>query len=160
MEIVLAQSKDAPVIHQVMVQAFQEYEKATPPSSALSETVDSIEQAMQQSEQAFIGYIEKQPVAMVRFTLSTKGIFRLSVIPERQGQGLAKTLISWLEQYTLSKGITISQCKVRMSVPRNIELYRSLGYVVTKEEMVKNRNGNSLVIATMEKRLSNEEEFN
>ena len=27
MEIVLAQSKDAPVIHQVMVQAFQEYEK-------------------------------------------------------------------------------------------------------------------------------------
>lgn len=47
-----------------------------------------------------------------------------------------------------------------MSVPRNIELYRSLGYVVTKEEMVKNRNGNSLIIATMEKRLSNEEEFN
>lgn len=162
MEIVLAESKDAPVIHQVMLQAFQEYEKATPPSSALSETVDFIEQAMQQSEQAFIGYINKQPVAMVRFTLSTKGIyfFRLSVIPERQGQGLARTLISWLEQYTLSKGITISQCKVRMSVPRNIELYRSLGYVVTKEEMVKNRNGNSLVIATMEKRLSNEEEFN
>ena len=38
-----------------------------------------------------------------------------------------------------------------MSVPRNIELYRSLGYVVTKEEMVKNRNGNSLPIVTMEK---------
>lgn len=42
-----------------------------------------------------------------------------------------------------------------MSVPRNIELYRSLGYVVTTEEMVKNRNGNSLAIVTMEKRLSN-----
>ncbi|EFI66935.1 hypothetical protein BFZC1_19090 [Lysinibacillus fusiformis ZC1] len=157
MEIVLAECKDAPVIHQLMLQAFQEYEKAIPPSSALSETVYSIEQAMEQSEQAFIGYINKQPVAMVRFKLSTTGIyfFRLSVIPERQGQGLAKALISWLEQNALSKGITISQCKVRMSVPRNIELYRSLGYVVTKEEMVKNCNGNSLVIATMEKKLSN-----
>lgn len=157
MEIILAESKDAATIHQVMLQAFQEYEKAIPPSSALSETVDSIEQAMQQSEQAFIGYIEKQPVAMVRFTLSTQGIyfFRLSVIPERQGQGLAKALISKLEQYALSNGIKISQCKVRMSVPRNIELYRSLGYVVTKEEMVKNRNGNALPIVTMEKRLSN-----
>nr|WP_225341058.1 GNAT family N-acetyltransferase [Lysinibacillus capsici] len=157
MEIVLAECKDAPVIHQLMLQAFQEYEKATPPSSALSEMVYSIEQAMEQSEQAFIGYINKQPVAMVRFKLSTTGIyfFRLSVIPERQGQGLAKALISWLEQYALSKGITISQCKVRMSVPRNIELYRSLGYVVTKEEMVKNCNGNSLVIATIEKKLSN-----
>jgi len=157
MEIVLAECKDAPVIHQLMLQAFQEYEKAIPPSSALSETVYSIEQAMEQSEQALIGYINKQPVAMVRFKLSTTGIyfFRLSVIPERQGQGLAKALISWLEQNALSKGITISQCKVRMSVPRNIELYRSLGYVVTKEAMVKNCNGNSLVIATMEKKLSN-----
>ncbi len=159
MEIVLAESKDAPpVIHQVMLQAFQEYEKATPPSSALSETVDSIEQAMQQNEQAFIGYINKQPVAIARFTLSSKGIYfyRLSVIPERQGQGLAKVLICQLEQYALSKGgVTISRCKVRMSVPRNIELYRSLGYVVTTEEMVKNRNGNSLAIVTMEKRLSN-----
>ena len=157
MEIVLAQSKDAPVIHQVMLRAFQEYEKATPPSSALSETVDFIEQAMQQSEQAFIGYINKQPVAIARFTLSSKGIYfyRLSVIPERQGQGLAKVLICQLEQYALSKGVTISRCKVRMSVPRNIELYRSLGYVVTTEEMVKNRNGNSLAIVTMEKRLSN-----
>lgn len=66
MEIVLAESKDTPVIHQVMLQAFQEHEKAAPQSSALNETVDSIEQAMQQSEQAFIGYIDKQPVAMAR----------------------------------------------------------------------------------------------
>ncbi|WP_155593321.1 GNAT family N-acetyltransferase [Lysinibacillus cavernae] len=152
MELFIAEIKDAPVIHRVMLQAFREYEQATPPSSALSETVESIEQAMQNGQQAFIGYMEKQPVAMVRFTLSSEGIyfFRLSVIPERQGRGLAKVLIAKLEQYALSNGKTISQCKVRMSVPRNIELYRSLGYVVTKEEM-----GESLAIATMEKRLSN-----
>ncbi|MEX3746921.1 hypothetical protein [Lysinibacillus xylanilyticus] len=37
----------------------------------------------------------------------------------------------------------------------NIELYRSLGYVVTKEEKGEKRNGISLAIATMEKQLTN-----
>ena len=134
-----------------------EYEHATPPSSALNETIESIEQAMENGEHAFIGYIDEQPVAMVRFTLSTKGIyfFRLSVIPEKQGQGLAKVLIEELEQFASTKGKLISECKVRMSVPRNIELYRSLGYVVTKEDKEENRNGFSLSVATMEKQLTN-----
>ncbi|MGE7942085.1 GNAT family N-acetyltransferase [Lysinibacillus xylanilyticus] len=157
MNIVLAQVKDAPVIHRVMLQAFKEYEYATPPSSALSETIESIEQSIKEGEYAFIGYIDEQPVAMVRFTLSDQGIyfFRLSVIPEKQGHGLAKAFIEELEQYALANGKSISECKVRMSVPRNIELYRSLGYVVTKEETGENRNGISLAIATMEKQLAN-----
>ncbi|EAZ86692.1 hypothetical protein P4645_05040 [Lysinibacillus fusiformis] len=77
MELVLADIKDAPIIHEVMIQAFQEYAAATPPSSALSETVESIEQGMQAGEQAFIGYMGRQPVAMVRFKLSTQGIYFL-----------------------------------------------------------------------------------
>jgi len=134
-----------------------EYEHATPPSSALNETLESIEQAMKNGEQAFIGYINEQPVAMVRFTLSTKGIyfFRLSVIPEKQGRGLAKALIEELEQFACTKGKMISECKVQMSVPRNIELYRSLGYVVTKEDKEENRNGFAISVATMEKQLTN-----
>lgn len=54
-ELVLAEIKDAPIIHEVMIQAFQEYAAAPPPppSSALSETVESIEQGMQAGEQAF-----------------------------------------------------------------------------------------------------------
>ncbi|MED4889535.1 GNAT family N-acetyltransferase [Lysinibacillus fusiformis] len=70
----------------------------------MSETVEFIEQGIQAGEQAFIGYMEREPVAMVRFKLSTQGIyfFRLSVIPERQGargQGLAKVLLAKLEQF-------------------------------------------------------------
>ncbi|MFJ7733227.1 GNAT family N-acetyltransferase [Lysinibacillus sp. NPDC097231] len=156
MNIILAQVEDASVIHNVMLQAFKEYEHATPPSSALSETVASIEQAMKKGEHAFIGYIDEQPVTMVRFTLNAQGIyfFRLSVIPEKQGHGLAKALLQELEQYALANEKTISECKVRMSVPRNIELYRSVGYVVTKEEMSENRNGDSLSVVTMEKKLT------
>ena len=40
-----------------------------------------------------------------------------------------------------------------MSVSRNIELYHSLGYIVTKENKGKNRNG--FAVATMEKQLTN-----
>ncbi|MFF2178326.1 hypothetical protein ACFVT8_17980 [Lysinibacillus sp. NPDC058147] len=75
MNIILAQVEDASVIHNVMLQAFKEYEHATPPSSALSETIESIEQAMKKGEHAFIGYIDEQPVAMVRFILSAQGIY-------------------------------------------------------------------------------------
>lgn len=155
MGIILANSKDAQVVYKLMLQAFKEYEHATPPSSALSETVESIEQALNNGEQALISYMEDQPVAMVRFTLSNQGIyfFRLSVIPEKQGQGLAKALIVELENYARAQGKRISECKVRMNVPRNIELYRSLGYVITKETIGENRNGFSLPIVTMEKKL-------
>ncbi|MGE7091473.1 GNAT family N-acetyltransferase [Lysinibacillus sp. NPDC048646] len=159
MEIVLAEVKDAPIIHEVMLQAFKEYEHAIPPSSALNETVASIEQALKCGERAFIGYIKEQAVAMVRlFTVNNTGIyfFRLSVIPEKQGLGLAKALIVGLEKYGRSQRKSISECKVRMSVPRNIELYHSLGYVITKEEVVKNRNGIAIPVVTMVKVLSEE----
>jgi len=46
-----------------MIQVFQEYATAPSPSSALSETVESIEQGIQAGEQAFIGYMEREPVA-------------------------------------------------------------------------------------------------
>jgi len=68
---------------------------------------------------------------------------------------LATALIAELEQFARTKGKRISECKVRISVPRNIELYRSFGYVVTKEGKAENRNGFSLSVATMEKQLMN-----
>lgn len=85
-----------------MIQAFQEYTTATLPSSVLSETVDSIEQGFLAGGQAFIGYMERVPVARVRFKLSTQGIyfFKLSVIPERQG--LTKVLLA--KQFALTNG--------------------------------------------------------
>lgn len=153
MEIVVASVKDAKVVHEIMLQAFKEYEQATPPSSALSETVMSIEQALSSGEQALIAYIEAQPVAMVRFTVNNQSIyfFRLSVIPEKQGHGLAKALIAEIEKYACTQGKLISECKVRMDVPRNIALYQSLGYVITKEEVVENLNGIAIPVVTMAK---------
>lgn len=158
MKLKLAEIKDAQVIHEVMLQAFKEYENTIPPSSALTETIASVEQALNGEEQAFIGYLEGEPVAMVRFTMNDKGIyfFRLSVIPKRQGQGLAKMLVAEIEKYACAQGKLISECKVRMEMPRNIKLYQSLGYMITKEEVVKNRNGIAIPVVTMAKSLSAE----
>jgi len=104
MVIMLAQLKDAPIIHDVMLQAFKEYEHATPPSSALNETVESIKKDMERGEYAFIAYLDEQPVAMVRFTYSDHSVyfFRLSVIPSKQGQGLAKALLKELEHHAFA----------------------------------------------------------
>lgn len=156
MDIKLVTHEDATVLHKIMLQAFKEYEQATPPSSALSETVAMIEQALNSGEQAFIAYLHAQPVAMVRFTLNDTGIyfFRLSVIPEKQGHGLAKALISEIENFAYTLGKSISECKVRLDVPRNIALYQGLGYVITKEEIVENRDGIAIPIVTMTKMLS------
>ena len=156
MKIILAKFEDAPVIHKVMLQAFKEYEHAIPPSSALNETVSSIEQALNNGEQAFLAYVGERPVAMVRFTMNDKGIyfFRLSVIPERQGQGLAKALVAEIEKYAYAEGKRISECKVRLDVLKNIVLYKSMGYVITKEEVVENRDGVEIPVVTMAKTLS------
>jgi len=68
----LAQAKDASVIHNVMLHAFNFFQRV---SKHPLKTIESIEQAMENGEHAFIGYIDEQPVAMVRFTLSAHGIY-------------------------------------------------------------------------------------
>src|SRR5690606_38292998 len=105
-------------------------------SSALEETVQSISTALNEGEQSIIGFIDNVPVAMVRFQIKDEGLYfyRLSVVPERQGQGIAKELLKLLEEYAIQQKLPTIFCKVRMNVPRNIYLYQSLGYKITGEE--------------------------
>ena len=52
MKIVLAKATDAPMIHNLMIQAFNAYKDEIPPSSALEETVHSITLALEDRERA------------------------------------------------------------------------------------------------------------
>ncbi|WP_342744306.1 GNAT family N-acetyltransferase [Bacillus alkalicellulosilyticus] len=96
-----ATSAQAPVIHELMIKAFMEYKNETPPSSALEETVQSVLEAMEKGEKALIAIEENSPVGMVRYQLKAEGLYfyRLSVIPEKQGWGIAKKLLKSLEEY-------------------------------------------------------------
>ncbi|WP_416825139.1 GNAT family N-acetyltransferase [Ectobacillus polymachus] len=155
MEIKFAEVSDAPLIHDLMIQAFMEYKDEVPPSSALEETVQSIAIALKNGEQGLIGYVEHEPVGMVRFQVKENGLYfyRLSVIPEKQGQGIAKKILKSLEEYANNKEISSLLCKVRMTVPKNIHLYRSIGYSIYNEEVVHKPNGININVVSMQKQL-------
>lgn len=152
-EIKFAKISDSPIIHDLMLQAFMVYKNETPPSSALEETIQSITTAMENDEQAFIGYIVNEPVAMVRFQVREDGIYfyRLSVIPKKQGQGIAKKILNALEAYALELGKSLIQCKVRMTVQKNIALYQSVGYEIYDEEVVYKPDGATIKVVAMMK---------
>ncbi|WP_342515183.1 GNAT family N-acetyltransferase [Sporosarcina sp. FSL K6-1522] len=156
LNISFAQTTDAPVIHDLMIQAFMAYQNETPPSSALEETVQSISEALENGEQALIGYLADEPVAMVRFRVESDSLYfyRLAVIPNKQGQGIAKRLLKSLEMYALEQGKPAIQCKVRMTLPKNIALYQSIGYKVSDEETVYKPNGLTVPVITMTKQLA------
>ncbi|MBD8006894.1 GNAT family N-acetyltransferase [Bacillus norwichensis] len=155
MKVKIANVSDAPLIHDLMIQAFMEYRDENPPSSALEETVQSISNALKNGERALIGFDNTEPVGMVRFQVKDEGLYfyRLSVIPEKQGQGIAKKILKSLEDYATKIGVTTVLCKVRLTVPKNIKLYRSIGYIHYDEEVVHKPNGTSIKVGSMKKLL-------
>lgn len=155
MYISTATITDAPVIHTLMISAFTKYKNDTPPSSALDETVESINAALAAGEQALICHDEGQPAGMVRFTIEGKMLyfFRLSVLPEKQGRGIAKKLLEKLEQIAVQQEMKEIQCKVRASLPQNIRLYESIGYEVFEEQLLDRGAGPKIPIVSMRKRV-------
>lgn len=155
MKIVLAKATDAPTIHNLMIQSFSAYKDEIPPSSALEETIHSITLALEGGERALICTMKEEPVGMVRFQLYENEVYfyRLSVLPEKQGQGLAKKLLGSLESYALEQGKNVIRCKVRMTVQKNIQLYCSIGYHIYDEETISKPNGLSLPVVSMMKKL-------
>ncbi|MCP1096658.1 GNAT family N-acetyltransferase [Peribacillus castrilensis] len=156
MEIKFAEVSDASIIHDLMIKAFMEYKDEVPPSSALEETVQSVLIALKDGEQGLISYVDNEPVGMVRFQLNEDGLYfyRLSVIPEKQCLGIAKKILMSLEDFAIKKEVTTIFCKVRMTVPKNIKLYSSIGYGVYDEEVVHKPNGIDIKVVSMMKKLS------
>lgn len=155
MIIKFAKTTDAAVIHDLMIKSFMEYKNETPPSSALDETVQTVSEAIGKGEKALIAFEENKPVGMVRFQLINEGLyfFRLSVIPEKQGKGIAKNILKSLEDYANKVGVSTIVCKVRMAVQKNIQLYSSIGYAVYEEEIVHRPNGIKIKVVSMKKEL-------
>lgn len=155
MEIKFAQLEDAGLIHHLMMQAFQEYEIEIPPSSALDETLETLFSAMKNGEKSLICYINQLPVGMVRYTVNEKFLYfhRLSVIPERRGEGIGKEIVSALEREALKENVNEIQCKVRKDIQKNISLYEYLGYKIFENNTVYKSDGTSVEVVSMRKTL-------
>lgn len=114
----LADAKDAYLVHKVMLIAFEEYRNIDVPSSALNETIDYIAESIKNGYEKALLYFcdEKIPLGSVRFKTEDDSLYfsRLSVSPEARGNGIAKSILSWLEEYAQTNGISEIRCRVRM----------------------------------------------
>lgn len=155
MTLIIKESTNVSIIHKLMIQAFSEYQNDISPSSALEETIESIKNDFASGEQALIAYLKEEPVAMVRFQLKDDYIYfsRLSVVPQQQGNGIAKLLLKELEEYTKQNGLHEIRCKVRANIPRNIHLYSSVGYEIFDKEIAYKPNNIELPVVLMKKHL-------
>jgi ribosomal protein S18 acetylase RimI-like enzyme len=142
----------AQIIH-VMHEAFARYKDDAIPSSALSETVQSLQQEMQAGIEVFGTMQHNEIIAIVKVEQKTDMLYfsRLSVLPVYQGQGIASALVNELVQVAQLKGLSIIQCKVRKSENANIALYEKLGYKIVSEEETVSKTGFSMPTVTMEK---------
>ncbi|WP_186439629.1 GNAT family N-acetyltransferase [Kurthia sp. Dielmo] len=137
----------------IMLAAFERYKEDTQPSSALKETVESLEQELENGVYC-IGYqLEEELVAMSKYKWMPNALYfsRLSVLPSYQRRGIASKLVDELARMALAQHKAFLQCKVRKSEAGNIALYTKLGFTITTEELYTNLNGEVMAIVSMEK---------
>ncbi|MFB3167906.1 GNAT family N-acetyltransferase [Neobacillus sp. 179-C4.2 HS] len=154
--IKLGNEAEIVIAHKLMKEAFEEYRYLEVPSSAINEPLDTLRDSFRNGLEKFIVcYIDGNPLGFLRFNTKGETLYfsRVSVPPYARGRGIAKSMLSWLEDYAKKEGIYKLQCKVRSSLIHNLSLYKSIGYTVTKEEMVTNSNNLSVNIVVMEKLL-------
>ncbi|WP_328019205.1 GNAT family N-acetyltransferase [Niallia alba] len=152
--ISLVTEEEAPIVHKLMLEAFEDYRYIEVPSSALTEPVDKLINALKsRTEQAIIYWLDDIPLGSARLQLKDDSLYfsRLSVIPSARGKGIAKAMLAWMEEYALLNRKQKVECKVRANIPKNIELYEKLGFVITKEETAANPNGMAVKAVYMEK---------
>jgi ribosomal protein S18 acetylase RimI-like enzyme len=121
----------------------------------LNETEGTVLAEMDRGEEAALCFEGHQAVACVRF-YSDNGLYfhRLAVRPACQGRGIGKAMIAWLEREAIARGERSLACRVRASSPRNVALYKALGFVVEREVLAPNPDGNLVRTVHMRKSLA------
>ncbi|MCL6452164.1 MAG: GNAT family N-acetyltransferase [Alicyclobacillus sp.] len=143
---------DAELIRYITQDAWAEYKNVPGSSSALDETVEQIRTTLTDGHQmAAVGIHEEKAVAAIRFRLMHR---RLGVRPAYQGHGHAKMALLWLEDFARKHNVNEIRCAVRVSVPRNVRLYESVGYRKVDEQIIVKSPDIQLVVWTMAKAVS------
>jgi ribosomal protein S18 acetylase RimI-like enzyme len=127
-----ATREDAARVHGITQAAYAEYRGVLdPPSGVDQECVADVERALDEGGAVF-AWIDDMAVGAVRVqqTADHLHVERLAVIPTARGQGIARMLLVYLEDIARQSHLPEVHLEVRLSLPRNIELYRRLGYHV------------------------------
>jgi ribosomal protein S18 acetylase RimI-like enzyme len=127
-----ARLEEAALVREIMVAAFTEYdERLGLESSALEESVDDVCRHLLQGGAvlAFEGEIAAGSGRWERRE-GFAYLGRLSVLPSHRRRGIAGLMIDSLEDQIRAAGIREVRLEVRMSLPENLALYESHGYVL------------------------------
>lgn len=150
----IKQTTDAKLLTTLLHESFAQYALDTIPSSALQETPESMEQLLLNGTEAYVYFLDQRPVGIVRTTIEGQALMfsRLGVLPSYRRRGIARALITFVEEKARHEKLPLIRCGVRKKEHANIALYESLGYSIVDEE-VSPRHVDPLIIVTMEKRL-------
>jgi ribosomal protein S18 acetylase RimI-like enzyme len=123
---------DAAALAETIVAAFQEYRGVlVPESGALRETAESIAAELENGAGALVAEREGQVLGCV-MTKSLDGdlyLGRLSVLPAARRCGLARLLVSVIENHAQRDRAPATRLNVRVALPENQRFFASLGYV-------------------------------
>lgn len=128
----VASPKDAPAVYEIMRTAFAEYVgKLDPPSGATIATLQDVQKNFQEGG-AVLGEVDGQAIASAQYRVRPDHLYigRLAVLPEFRERGVASALLRYLEH--LARLIERPQLRLgtRLSLPRNIALYRRQGFEI------------------------------
>jgi ribosomal protein S18 acetylase RimI-like enzyme len=119
-------------VHGITRAAYAEYRGVLdPPSGVDRETLVDVERALDEGG-AVLAWVGDTAVGAVRFQYAADhlAVERLAVIPTARGQGIARALLAYLEDLARQSHRPDVRLGVRLSLPRNMELYQGLGYQV------------------------------
>ena len=132
-EVRLARPDEAPLVHEVMVAAFAEYEERLGlGSSALNETVEDVARHMALGA-AVLAFEDGTATGAGRWERRDGFAYlgRLAVLPSHRRRGIAALMMGALEESIAAAGIDEIRLEVRMGLPENVALYERRGYALT-----------------------------
>jgi ribosomal protein S18 acetylase RimI-like enzyme len=126
----LASRADAATVHRFTQAAYAEYRgRVHPPSGVDRERVADVERALEEGG-AVLAWVGDTAVATGRFQAEAEYLHveRLAVLPARRGQGIARALLAYVEEFARRAKLREVRLEARLSLPRNVALYQALGY--------------------------------
>ena len=134
--VTLATGDDAPLVHRIMIAAFEEYRGVLePPSSTHQETVEDVQRAFDTGGAA-LAWVGGEAVGSARFQLHPDHLYvgRVSTLPDWRGRGIASALMTFLAGHARTLALHEIRVEVRLSLPSNVALYRRLGFHIVSEQ--------------------------
>ena len=122
---------DSAVLAATIAEAFEQYRgKLVPESGAFRETADGIAAELEKGAGAIIAERNGVVLGCVMTKLEAGDVYlcRLSVLPTARGEGLARRLITAVEDDARRRGLPGVRLGVRVVLTDNQRLFHSLGY--------------------------------